>query len=375
MKAVLMVGPVPPPFGGIASVMQTIIHSALARDYSFEVFEREHSIPSEFSGPVKRNIFRAKRFIKFFRKLRQGHYDFVHMHIPFGDSFPGTVIFMVIAWLAGARTLLHIHGTDWDTFYTRESAWLKLLYKIGLRIPKRIIVLYETWRININKLVPNANVGALANCLEDINPPESTLVEGIRPELGLDQNNFVVLTVGFVGWRKGHLDILDAVPRVVKENQSVRFIFMGGEEYPGESDQVISRIKSENLDNWVLVTREVERSKVPAYLAAADVFLLPSRREGMPISILEAMRAGLPVIVSNVGAIPEMIEDGQSGLLIEPGSSDAIAQAVINLSRDDVLRQRLAESARKAYEKKYEVNACIRELSSIYSNMCVDQQE
>ncbi len=372
MKKVLMLGPVPPPFGGIASVMQTIIHSALAKDYSFEVFEREHSIPSEVSGPVKRNIFRAKRFIRFFTKLRQGHYDFVHMHIPFGDSFPGTVIFMIIAWLAGTRTLLHVHGTDWDTFYTREPAWRKVLYKIGLRIPKLIIVLYETWRININRLAPNTNVVALANCLEDIHPPESTLVQSIRPELGLDQNNFVVLTVGFVGWRKGHLDILDAVPQVVKENPSVRFIFIGGEEYPGESDQVISRIKSENLDNWVLVTREMERSKVPAYLAAADVFLLPSRREGMPISILEAMRAGLPVIVSNVGAIPEMIEDWQSGLLIEPGASDSIAQAVINLSRDDVLRQELAKSARNVFEKKYEVHACISELASIYSKICAD---
>jgi len=63
-----------------------------------------------------------------------------------------------------------------------------------------------------------------------------------------------------------------------------------------------------------LVIKEVQRSNIPAYLAAADVFLLPSRREGMPISILEAMRAGLPVIVTKVGAIPEMIEDGQSGL-------------------------------------------------------------
>jgi glycosyltransferase involved in cell wall biosynthesis len=371
LKAVLMLGPVPPPFGGIASVMQTIIHSALANDYSFEVFEREHNIPAEFSGPVKRNVFRFKRFVSFFRKLRQGQYDFVHMHIPFGDTFLGTAIFMIIARIAGTKTLLHIHGTDWDTFYTRESAWLKVLYKIGLRIPKRIIVLYETWRINIKKLVPSANVVALANCLEDIHPPDSTLVESIRPELGLDQKNFIVLTVGFVGWRKGHLDILDAVPQVVRENDSVRFVFIGGEEYPGESDRVISRIKSENLDKWLLVTKEVQRSKVPAYLAAADVFLLPSRREGMPISILEAMRAGLSVVVTRVGAIPEMIEGGESGLLIEPGSPDAIAEAVINLSRDDLLRLKLGKGARKAFEKKYEVNACIRELASIYGSMSV----
>ena len=371
MKTVLMLGPVSPPFGGIASVMQTIIHSALAKDYSFEVFEREHDIPKEFSGPLNRNLFRIRRFVSFYKRLSHRHYDFVHMHVPFGDTFLGTVIFMVIARLAGVQTLLHIHGTDWDTFYTRESKWLKVLYKIGLRIPKHIIVLYETWRRNINELVPNANVETLANCLEDVPTPDSTLAKSIRPELGLDENNFVVLTVGFVGWRKGHLDILDAVPQVVRYDDSVRFIFVGGEEYPGESNKVISRIENESLGKWVLVTKEVLRSNIPLYLAVADVFLLPSRREGMPISILEAMRAELPIIVTKVGAIPQMIEDGQSGLLIEPGAPDAIAQAVIKLSQNDAFRQKLAKGARKAFETKYEVNACISELAYIYSIMCV----
>lgn len=276
---------------------------------------------------------------------------------------------MLIARFARVETLLHIHGTDWDTFYTREPNWLKILYKTGLRMPKQIIVLYETWRCNINQLVPNAIVHSLANCLEDVNPPDSTLAKRLRSELGLNENNFVVLTVGFVGWRKGYLDILDAVPMVVKDNDLVRFVFVGGEEYPGESNQVISRVENENLGKWVLVTKEVQRSKIPEYLAAADVFLLPSRREGMPISILEAMRAGLPVIVTKVGAIPEMIENWESGLLIEPGVPDAIARAVIDLSRNGDERQKLAKSARKTFEKNFEVNACIAKLASIYNNM------
>ena len=62
MRKVLMVGPCPPPFGGIASVMQTIVNSPLDKDYSFDVFDRGHDIPAELSGPFRRNIFRMKRF-------------------------------------------------------------------------------------------------------------------------------------------------------------------------------------------------------------------------------------------------------------------------------------------------------------------------
>ena len=180
-----------------------------------------------------------------------------------------------------------------------------------------------------------------------------------------------MLTVGFVGWRKGHLDILDAVPRSYKSQRDRSdLFFIGGEEYPGDSNLVKSRIENENLSKWVFMTNEVPRSEIPLYLASADVFLLPSRREGMPITILEAMRGGCPVIVTKVGAIPEMIIDGESGILIEPGRPEAIAQAVIDLSKNDVLRLKLGKGARKAFETKFEVHACIKELALVYSAIC-----
>lgn len=370
MGTILMLGPIPPPFGGIGSVIQTTINSALSKDYTFDVFNRAHGIPPEKKGLFRRNSFRMKRFWKFFQKLHQRPYDFVHFQIPFGRSFLGSVIFMLIARLSGVNVLLHIHGTDWDTCYTRESSWFKILCWIGLRMPKQIVVLYDTWRINIKKLVPNADVKTLSNCLEDIQTPIPALVRKVRARLGISDHELVVLTVGFVGFRKGHLDILEAVPDVIRANESVRFVFIGGEEYSGESDLVISRIKNENLDKWVFMTGELPRSEIPLYLASADIFLLPSRQEGMPISMLEAMRTGLPVIATTVGAIPEMVVDGKSGILIKPASPKAIAQTVTDLSRDDSLRESLAGGARKAFEAQFEVNACVQKLGLIYEKMC-----
>jgi glycosyltransferase involved in cell wall biosynthesis len=366
MKKVLVFGP--PPFGGISSVMKTILDSPLAKDYSFEVFERSN-IPQECSGYLSRNIFRMKRFIQFVRNLRQRPYDFVHIHTPFSAGFPGTIIFMIIARFTGTKILLHIHGTDWDSCYVERSEFTKFVFRIGFRIPQMIIVLYETWRINIKKLVPTAKVHTIANCLEDVIPPDPDQVKKIRPELGMSNENLFVLTVGFVGPRKGYLDILDAVPQVVQSDESVRFVFVGGEERPGENYPVLSKIKNQNLDRWVIVTGEIDRSKIPSLLASTDVFLLPSREEGMPIAILEAMRAGLPIITTTVGGIPEMIEDGVSGILIEPENPEKIAEALLTLMNNKVLREDLASGARAVFETKFETRVCISELETIYESM------
>lgn len=366
MKKILILGP--PPFGGISSVIQTIANSPLVKDYSFELFERT-DIPDDLTGYFSRNIFRINRFVKFFKKLRERSYDFVHIHTPFSASFPGTVVFMAIARFTGTRILLHIHGTDWDSCYEDRSLLIKLVFGIGFRLPQQIIVLYNTWRININRLAPGAKVHAIANCLEDAIPPDSTLVKTIRPELGMNNNNFFVLTVGFVGPRKGYLDILDAIPQIVTLNEEVRFVFIGGEERPGENYPVLSRIKNENLDRWVFFMGEIHRSKIPLYMSAADVFLLPSREEGMPIAILEAMRAGLPIITTTVGGIPEMIEDGASGILIEPENPGKIAEALFSLMKNKVLREKLARGARTVFETKFETRVCISELQTIYESM------
>jgi glycosyltransferase involved in cell wall biosynthesis len=89
----------------------------------------------------------------------------------------------------------------------------------------------------------------------------------------------------------------------------------------------------------------------------------------MPIAILEAMRAGLPIITTTVGGIPEMIDDGLSGILIEPENPTKIAEALKRLLKNQELREKLAQGARTGFEKKFESKVRINELASIYSSM------
>ncbi len=365
MKRILIVGPVPPPYGGIASVIDDIIHSQLTVDYSFRVFPRIAGFPQRSRGWLGRNIFRFRRFIRFFREVYAGSYDLVHIHSA-DSSFPGTLIFVILARLARVRVILHMHGTDWDDFYESASPLAKLSIKWGLLLPHRLAVLYPLWAERIRQVISEADVHVIANLSHRQDPPDSSIIRAVRERLGSAKDQFVVLTVGSVGWRKGSFEILKAVPRIACEDDAVRFVLVGGEETAGAMARLRAIVDELGLDKWVTLAGETERENVPAFMGLADVFLLPSFFEGMPISIIEAMQWGVPVIATRVAAIPDMIEDGVSGLLINPGMPEEIAAAVLCLRRDDTLRRQLGLGGKKVFCERYEFSKGIERIRRLY---------
>jgi len=284
-------------------------------------------------------------------------------------EFLGSAIFMALARLAGLKAILHIQGCDWDRFYPKTSLFRKLYTRVGLWVPNRIIVLYGVWVDEIKKMYPAANVRIVKNLLHDQPPPEPAAVERVRKNLELTLDDFVVISVGSVGWRKGTFEILKAVPKVVAEEDSVRFVLVGGESLPGEMDKLQEIIEKENLGKWVRLTGEVPRDKVPLYLALGQVYVLPSFIEGMPVAIIEAMRSGLPVISTRVQGIPDMMVDRESGILIDPGRPDQIAENVLLLKRDEAFRQKIAAGGRKTFEEVFEFSRGIEQIRQIYREL------
>lgn len=368
MKRVLVVGPVPPPEGGVASVLLDIVHSDLADSYQFDLFPRQPSLPEELKTSLGRNIYRFKRFAHFLGKLLRNHYYLVHIHSP-DSAFRGTVIFSALAKLAGTPVLLHQHGTDWESFYPEASAFRKFYTRAGLRMPTRVLVLYELWKREIEKIVPNSHVQVLRNLAHDIPPSSEADVKAIKRQWEIADDDFLVVTVGSVGWRKGSYDIVRSAPRIAEQDPKIKLVLVGYEEKAGEFEET-ERLRHElGVEDTVILTGEAPRSAVPHFLAAADAFLLPSYSEGMPISIIEAMRSGLAIVSTPIAGIPEMITNEESGLLIPVGAPDDIASAVIRLKNDEGLRRKLGENARKAFEERFEFSRGIAEVRRIYTSL------
>jgi glycosyltransferase involved in cell wall biosynthesis len=366
MQRILLVGPVPPPFGGIASVLEEILQSKLADTYEFNVFPRTDWAPRVASNPWMRNVQRCGRLIRFFKQIRDGRYALIHLHSA-DPVFAGSVVFMILARVAHVPVLLHLHGTDWSDFYGNLSRGQQALILWGLKVPQRIVVLYSSWAANIRRLVPQAEVRVVPNRINLRPLPNESLVEGLRTRLSLRREHLVCLSLGSVGWRKGSFDILEAVPQVVRHADHVRFVLVGGEENAGEMERLRNQVIARDLGRWVILTGEVEREQSFAYLSIADLLLLPSYIEGMPIAILEAMQAGKPVISTPVGGIPETIDDGISGFLVASGAPDQIAAAVLKLLYDPALRNKMGLAAQKAFRERFDLDKGLGDLKAAYT--------
>ncbi|KMP11482.1 hypothetical protein UR09_03175 [Candidatus Nitromaritima sp. SCGC AAA799-A02] len=188
-----------------------------------------------------------------------------------------------------------------------------------------------------------------------------------RKEVGLPPERSVLLTVGSLGAYKGHDYLIQALPEILKENKDVHLVIVGGGE---TRSRLESTAASLNLEDRVTLAGLQKEESIPAWFNAADIFVLPSLREGTPNVLLEAMACQLPVVATPVGGIGQLIENGRNGLLIPPESSTDIAQSVISLLKDKNLRESMGRSARETILSQYGTwNRQANLLKSLYNRI------
>ena len=145
-----------------------------------------------------------------------------------------------------------------------------------------------------------------------------------------------------------------------------QLVMAGAESEPGFIAWMHSEIGRLGIGSRVQWLGEVVGAAKDSALAASDIFVLPSRAEGLPMAMLECMGAGMAVVATRVGAIPEVITEGREGLLVPPGDAAALAAAMDRLASDADLRQRMAAAARRTCEDHYSVESAARKLMLIY---------
>lgn len=167
----------------------------------------------------------------------------------------------------------------------------------------------------------------------------------VRGELGVGPDDLVLLHVARLDPIKDHATAVRAVGRVARARPDVRLVLAGGGP---EEEAVGALVRREGLGPHVLALGP--RDDVPRLLAAADLVMLTSFKEGVPLSLLEGMAAGLPVVATRVGGIPEVVDEGRTGLLAPPGDDAALAEAVLRLAADPALRERMGRAGRERAE-------------------------
>jgi glycosyltransferase involved in cell wall biosynthesis len=267
------------------------------------------------------------------RLLSAGRYDVVHFHSPLVAG----VGRFVVATLPRARrpAVVSTEHNTWDGYAlpTRLlNAWRHHRDAARWAVSRRVLdSVWPSRREGMEVLVHGLVFDSLGT------PADGARV---RAELGLREDELVVCTVANFRTQKAYPDLLRAARIVLEAEPGTRFLAVG--QGP-EGHRIRELHASLGLcDRFLLLGY---RRDVGAVLAASDVFTLASSVEGFPIAVMEAMAAGLPVVATGVGGLPDAVQDGVHGLLVPAGRPDLLAQALLRVLGDDDLRKRMAEAA------------------------------
>lgn len=275
----------------------------------------------------------------------RGRVALVHLHMAERGSVLRKGLLLYLAKAMGLPAVVHLHAAEFVEFCEGLPLFLRRRTVAMLQAADLVIVLGTAWRrYLVERLgLPEDKVVILRNAV----PGPASLAP--RPEGGPCR----ILFLGVVGRRKGVDELLAALAAPALEGLAWQATIAGN----GEVERYRARAEALGLGDRVRFAGWVDEAGTRALLAEADLFTLPSRNEGLPMAIIEAMAYGLPVVATPVGAITDAVREGETGLLVPPGDAPALAQALARLVGDPGLRRQLGAAGRAAYLAELEIGA------------------
>ena len=238
-----------------------------------------------------------------------------------------------------------------------------LLDRWSLRAADRVLTSSSTFRRDLerNGVWPN-RIRVQHMPIRPSEPCSHERASDLRRKLGLDNRTRVLVSIGRLSQEKGHANLVRALPKMMEliGRTPFRCVLVGD----GPERARIERL-SRSLGMTSSVTLTGEQDDVNPYYAIADVFALPSQSEGSPNVLLEAMAAGVPVVATATGGIPELTRNGRDALLVKRGDIAGLASATVRLLYDPCLRDRLTRSAREIVSRETP-EAYFRSIVSIF---------
>ncbi len=287
--------------------------------------------------------------------LRRERVDVLHAH-----KFGSNVWASIIGRLAGVPVVV-AHEHTWS-FEGNLKRRLLDRFVIG-RLATVVLAVSSQDRdrmISIERL-PAEKVVHVPN---GVAPLPTSPRNRVREELGLSQSAPVVVSVSVLRRQKS-LDVLvRAARRVHAVVPDARFVIVG--DGP-EREALVGLVRELALQDVVLFTGH--RTDVGDLLAAADVVASSSAYEGSPLALMESIGAGRPVVATGVGGVPEIVRDGIEGILVAPGDPDVLADAIVRLLGDPVLRERMGAAGRKRQREEFDIDVMVKRLETLYESL------
>jgi glycosyltransferase involved in cell wall biosynthesis/ribosomal protein S18 acetylase RimI-like enzyme len=299
-------------------------------------------------------LFRLRSF------LRRHRYGIVHTH-----TSKGGFIGRLAAWLAGVPVIVHtVHGF---AFHEQSPALARIVYSAMERLAARwchrivsVSEFHERWALELGICSP-LQIQAIPNGITPAGRSDCCEPAGLRRQLGVGESDLLILSSARLAADKGLTYLIEAAAILPRDGPGYRILIAG-------DGPVRARLERLARDRGVsdTVTFLGFRDDIGDLLAASDLVVLPSLREGLSISLLEAMAAGKPIIATSIGSHRELASQADMARLVPPADPRALAEAIQQFAHDPALRARLAAGARALFESRYTEDRMLNEYRQLY---------
>ena len=345
---------------GLDAALDNLLASPLRERYELEVVSvYRNSSPAR--GMLRRLGYGSLLFAQSVRRLRASRCSLADVHAVSGRDFLKSGAVLMAARATQTPVALRIHGGDFDRAYADASTAERRITRALLRVANRVVLLAKSWENIVTEIEPSARTAVIPNSVDCA----ALRAAGAQRPPGARN----VLMLGGFCERKGHFDAVEAAAMVSRSHADARFLFFGSERDPGAASALRARIDLHGLANTVFLVNPVFGKEKLAQIAKACILILPSHVENMPMAVMEAMAAGLPVVATKVGAIPEMVADGETGILVEPRQPAQLARAIEQLLENSRLRRDLGARAAAIARTRWDTAVVGRQTAELYDSI------
>ena len=384
-KKLLLIGPLPPPLAGPEMVTLTFTESEMLRE-KYVITHINTTVRQSNDVKGKLDIVMILAFVSYLYRLIYQliitRPDYI-LYCPTSATLKGWVrdgMTLLIGGFSRARIFMLFQGGHFRYFHDSLGKRPRGIIRWLLNRAHRVLVQADILKFQFEGIVPDAKIATLHNFIGD---KFYASFDNVNRERETPEVN--ILFIGHLSFAKGYCDLLKTVP-VLSRKHDVKFMIMGartgvernvfynqvtGERITPEQPDDVYReyIVGQGLeDSVVFLGDKVFGEDKLRIFRDADIFVLPSYSESFSMSLLEAMAAGLPVVVTGVGAVPEIIDDGTIGYIIQPSDTGMLADRLESLISDAALRLEMGRKSRDLCRERFLDNAGSRNLVTLLEN-------
>jgi glycosyltransferase involved in cell wall biosynthesis len=307
---------------------------------------------------IRNVLIVAWNIVRFPFRLLLSRATLVHITTSSHWSFWENSIYLLCSKLMRRKVILH-YLSDFQKFYGSATTFEKRMIQQVFKVADGVIVLSDAVRQEVSRfLSERALVVVVPSSIEVLTYQKS------GGEKRISEKPIVLFMGGNYGARKGVYDLISAIPLVKAEYSDVEFWLCGGGDVKTAFENIEERFR-----DTVKYFGLVDDATKLQLLRMANIYVLPSYSEGMPYGVIEAMACGLPVICTNVGSIPEVVTDGENGLLITPGDINALAKSILQLVKDRNLVNKITKANQEKALRFFSLTEALYSIRRTYDNV------